>query len=68
MKGKIARKIDDRGFGFILGEDGKDYFFHVSKLLHCSWDDIEEGDSVAFEIFKRSGKDAARSVKKTIPV
>ena len=65
MKGNIVRKINDRGFGFILGEDGKDYFFHVSELRYCSWDNIEEGDSVIFNVFSRNGKDAACAVEKS---
>lgn len=65
MKGNITRKITSRAFGFILGEDGKDYFFHMSELLYCSWDNIEEGDSVTFNIFNRNGKEAACSVEKS---
>ncbi len=26
--GTVKRVISDRGFGFIAGEDGKEYFFH----------------------------------------
>lgn len=64
MRGNIVRKIGDRGFGFILGEDGQDYFVHMSKLLYCSWDDIEEGDAVLFEAKKQEGKLVAYKVEK----
>jgi len=30
--GTVKRVISDRGFGFILGEDGKEYFFHRDGL------------------------------------
>ncbi len=63
MRGNIIRKIADRGFGFILGEDGKDYFFHMSDVLQCVWDDIEEGDMVSFEPFIRNEKNVAYLVK-----
>lgn len=33
MKGKIKNFFNDRGFGFIVGEDGNEYFFHISDLL-----------------------------------
>ena len=33
MKKGIVKEYDpDRGFGFIQGEDGEDYFLHVSKV------------------------------------
>lgn len=32
MNGTISRVIADKGFGFIAGEDGQDYFFHRSDL------------------------------------
>jgi CspA family cold shock protein len=30
--GTIKKIVADRGFGFITGEDGKDYFFHRDAL------------------------------------
>ena len=30
--GTIKKLVSDRGFGFIAGEDGKDYFFHRDAL------------------------------------
>src|SRR4026209_2784171 len=30
--GSIKKIVADRGFGFITGEDGKDYFFHRDGL------------------------------------
>ena len=32
MNGKIKFFNEKKGFGFIIGEDNKDYFFHVSKM------------------------------------
>lgn len=47
MKGNIIRiGSEKKGFGFILGEDQKDYFFHITSLVRCSWKDLEEGDAV----------------------
>ena len=48
-QGKIKR-LTDRGFGFIETEDKKDMFFHMSSLLNSQWDDLQEGQSVEFEI------------------
>lgn len=32
MRGRIKRFIEDKGYGFITGEDGADYFFHISQV------------------------------------
>ena len=32
MNGIIKRVVSDRGFGFITGEDGTDYFFYRDEL------------------------------------
>ena len=32
MKGRIKRYINKKGYGFITGEDGQDYFFHISQF------------------------------------
>ena len=45
----IIKKKTDKGFGFI-NFDGVDYFFHMNDLAGVSFDEIQEGDSVSFEI------------------
>lgn len=47
--GKIARL--NNGYGFITqeGED-KDLFFHANELEGVAFDDLQEGDTVEFEI------------------
>ncbi len=47
--GKIARKTEDRGFGFIKGDDGVDYFFHRSGCV-TSFDQLAVKQPVVFEI------------------
>jgi cold shock CspA family protein len=53
MRGKIIDYKIDRGFGFILGEDGKKYFFHISNTKTPLEIDIKV--LVDFE-FKQSSK------------
>ncbi|HET7141989.1 MAG TPA: cold shock domain-containing protein [Candidatus Limnocylindria bacterium] len=48
--GTVKRVISDRGFGFILGEDGKEYFFHRDGLSSSvDFDRLVGGESVTFE-------------------
>ena len=64
MKGCVVRKISEKGYGFIVGEDKIDYFFHMSNLKNTRWTEITEGDSVDFEVVTKNGNCAAVSVKK----
>ncbi len=49
-QGKIKR-ITDRGFGFIETEDGgEDMFFHMSSCSGVEFDNLQEGQSVEFEV------------------
>ncbi len=46
MKGKVKFFNQEKEFGFITGDDGKDYFVHKSGLENGIT--ISEGDSVEF--------------------
>lgn len=48
MNGSIRRLVRERGFGFIVDEDGKEYFFHSSALISARYDDLQEGQRVTF--------------------
>jgi len=48
MNGKIKRLIVDKGFGFLEGEDKKEYFFHQSALRNSRFETLQEGDAVTF--------------------
>ena len=52
MNGNITSiHINDRGsqdYGFILGENGDDHFFHKNNLINCSMSQLQEGDPVEF--------------------
>jgi len=51
MFGTIKRIVKDKGFGFIVPDDGSDeVFFHRSKMApKVFFDDLREGEEVAFE-------------------
>ena len=46
MKGKVKFFNHEKEFGFIIGDDGKDYFVHKSGLEDGLT--IDENDSVEF--------------------
>jgi len=49
--GTIKKIVADRGFGFITGEDGKDYFFHRDSLVApLSFDRLNGGEQVTFVV------------------
>ena len=52
LEGKIKRLIRERGFGFIVAEDGNEVFFHRSALEKGNFDALEEGASVEFNLEK----------------
>lgn len=51
MADGTIKKLTDKGFGFITqsGSD-KDLFFHMSALNGVDFDDLQEGQSVEFEV------------------
>jgi cold shock protein len=49
MMGTITRVVTDKGFGFITGEDGQDYFFHRSAFDR-ELDPMVQGLRVTFDV------------------
>lgn len=50
LTGTIKRLVSDKGFGFILAADGKEYFFHNSACTQTRFDDLREGQNVSFDV------------------
>jgi CspA family cold shock protein len=44
------KRITDKGFGFIATADGTEYFFHQSACTSTRFDDLREGQAVAFTV------------------
>jgi len=65
LKGQIKRLIQERGFGFITAEDGTEIFFHRSALQDVNFDNLEEGNSVEFDLEKGPKGPRAVNVKTT---
>lgn len=50
-QGIIKKLVADRGFGFISGERGE-VFFHHSAVDGVSFDDLQQGQAVEYELDK----------------
>jgi CspA family cold shock protein len=49
--GTVKKVIADRGFGFILAEDAKEYFFHRAGLVpSMDFDRLTGGERVEFDV------------------
>jgi cold shock protein len=48
MKGTVKFYNPTKGFGFITGEDGKEYFVHQTGLAEGA--NLQENDQVAFDV------------------
>ena len=49
MTGTVKNINLDKGFGFIQGEDGNEYFFHRSAIVNGEMKDMARGRQVTFE-------------------
>ena len=52
MYGTIKKIVRDKGFGFIVPDDGgDDVFFHRSRVApKINFEDLREGEEVQFEV------------------
>ena len=47
MNGNVKAFFDDKHFGFIVGDDGQEYFVHQTAINDGAT--IKEGDAVTFD-------------------
>jgi len=62
MKGQVKWYNTRKGYGFILGDDGKDVFVHRSDIPEGT--SLNEGDKVEYEIEESDRGPKAINVKK----
>ena len=61
MEGTIKCFNGQKGFGFINGEDGKDYFVHFSAIPEDVR--LNEGDKVTFDVVETEKGVQAQNVQ-----
>ena len=65
MKGTVKFFNEMKGFGFIAGEDGKEYFVHQTGLKEGVT--LHENDSVTFDVEEGDRGPKAVNVTKDAP-
>ncbi|MFI5394967.1 MAG: cold-shock protein [Candidatus Binatia bacterium] len=65
MFGTIKKIVRDKGFGFVVPDDGSDdVFFHRSRLApKVVFEDLREGDEVEFQVTKGEKGPQANNLK-----
>ncbi len=64
VKGTVKWFSNQKGYGFITPEDGKDVFVHHSAIQSDGYKTLEEGQNVEFEIQQGPKGDQATNVVK----
>jgi len=63
-KGKVKWFSNQKGYGFITSEDGKDVFVHHSVIKGDGYKTLEEGQEVEFDITQGPKGEQATNVSK----
>ena len=61
MEGTVKFFNPKKGYGFITGEDGKDYFVHITALVNKNWTKMIK---VSFEVSQGERGELAVNVQK----
>ena len=64
VKGTVKWFSNQKGYGFITPESGKDVFVHHSEIQGDGYKTLEEGQKVEFEITEGPKGEQAKNVVK----
>jgi len=63
-KGKCKWFSNQKGYGFITSDEGKDIFVHFSGIVGDGYKSLNEGEEVEFEVVTGDKGEQATGVKK----
>lgn len=49
-EGEVSWFNEQKGFGFITGDDGADVFVHYTEIVRDGFQTLEVGEKVTFEV------------------
>ena len=55
VTGTVRSFVDNKGFGFIQGDDGSDVFVHYTNIMGDGFKKLQPGQKVKFDV--RAGRD-----------
>lgn len=64
MKGKVKWFSNQKGYGFVTTQDGKDVFVHYSAIQRDGYKTLNEGQKVEFEVTEGPKGQQASNVTK----
>lgn len=56
-QGTIKKLVTEKGFGFVKIGEKEDLFFHMSACDGVDFEDLDEGDTVEYEIDRNHKSD-----------
>lgn len=62
-EGTVKWFKDDKGYGFITGEDGEDVFVHFSEIQMEGFKSLKEGQKVTYEVTQAPKGPQAQNVR-----
>ena len=63
-KGTVKWFNNQKGYGFIVGEDGNDVFVHHTNIVAEGYRSLDEGQEVTYDVSVKDGKSQAVNVVK----
>jgi CspA family cold shock protein len=64
VKGKVKWFNEKKGYGFLVGEDGREVFIHFSAIEGEGFKTLKEGESVEFDVVNSERGLKAEHVRK----
>lgn len=64
MLGKVKWFNEQKGYGFILCDDGKDVFVHYRSIMDTGFKTLKENDRVEFNVEESDKGPKATNVRK----